>query len=138
MAAFRCGSEDFARRQVVRDAHEGCHEVVSVYIVIFSNFIVEEVCEVSCERVDIVDVVAVLRACECKLSEVLIAFPVIVDRIDDVCQSALLFLEDELLNDCERVGCYREADTCEYRTDVVLGSAVDEVLSVLHAVLVAR
>ena len=112
--------------------------MIAVYVIILRDLIVEEVRKVSCDGIYIVDVVAILRACEREFSQLLVAFPVAIYRIDDVCQCACLVLEYELSDHCQRIGGDRESYACEYRSDVVLRSAVDKIPAVLHAVLIAR
>lgn len=74
---------------------------------------------------------------KCLLTELLIALPVGVDRVDDLGKGILLILKDELLDNCQRVGSYRQADAGEHRPDAVLRAAVHKVLAVLQAILVA-
>ena len=109
--------------------------MIAIDIFIFMNFLIEEVADFSCNIIYIIIVIAVFGSSLHFCTEFIIAFPVIVDGIDDFCHGNRFFFKYQLFDGCQRVCHNGNTDTCDNGTDIIFCAAFCQVFAVLHAVL---
>ncbi len=138
ISAARCCADDAARRDVVGDSHEGRVEVRAEDVLVRSRLLIVEVSNISGDRIDVIVVVTVLRHGEGLRSQVFIALPIRVHSGVELGQCSDFVFKDKFLDHGEGVGNYGEADPREYRTNVVVRTAVGEVCAPCQAIVDAR
>ena len=135
LSAIWCGTQYLTCGQIVGNAHKRGQEVIAIDVFIFMNFLIEEVTDFSRNIIYIVVVIAVFRSSLHPCTQFIIAFPVIVDGVDDFCHGNRFFFKYQLFDSCQGVCHNGNTDTCDNRADVVFCAAFCQVFAVLHAVL---